>query len=170
MLTRLMRDLVFNFYWTDKYCDNLLAIGFEYTQARGACCAGTAMEVLEHLTDPAAFIEETLAYSGADTMVFTTELYEGPPPQPGAWWYYACSTGQHIGFFQLRTLESLAERLGLQFASANGIHVFSREAVNKRLLSMVTVRWATLVTPWWIRRRLGSKTMSDHQMMLQKID
>jgi predicted RNA-binding Zn-ribbon protein involved in translation (DUF1610 family) len=169
MLTRLMRDLGFDFYWTDKYCDNLLAVGFEYSLAQGACHAATAMEVLEHLTDPAAFIKETLAHSGADTLVFTTELYEGPPPQPDAWWFYACATGQHIGFFQRRTLETLAERLGLQFASANGIHVISREAVNERLLRTVTGRWASLVTPWWIRRRLGSKTMSDHQMMLQRI-
>ncbi len=99
MLTRLMRDLGFDFYWADKYCDNLLAPGFEYSQAQGACRVVTAMEVLEHLTDPAAFIEETLAFSGAQTLVFTTELYEGHPPQPDAWWYYTFSTGQHIGFF-----------------------------------------------------------------------
>ena len=169
MLTRLMRDLGFDFYWADKHCDNLLAPGFEYSQARGACRAVTAMEVLEHLMDPVAFIEETMALSGAQTLLFTTELYEGPPPLPGAWWYYAFSTGQHIGFFQRRTLEALGARLGLRFASANGLHVFSKTAVNERLLRTVTGRWASRVAPWWIRRRLGSKTMSDHQLMLQSI-
>lgn len=169
MLARLMRDFGFDFYWADKYCDNLLVPGFEYTQALGKCRAVTAMEVLEHLTDPAAFIEEALATSGAQTLIFTTELYEGSPPQPGAWWYYAFSTGQHIGFFQRRTLEVLGARLGLQFASANGIHVFSKSAVNERLLRIVTGRFASRLAPWWIRRRLGSKTMSDHQLMMQKI-
>jgi hypothetical protein len=170
MLTRLMRDLGFNFYWADKYCDNQLARGFEYSPTIGSCSAVTAMEVFEHLTDPVSFIEETMDFSGAQTMVFSTELYEGTPPQPDAWWYYAFATGQHIGFFQRRTLEALGERLGLQFATANGIHVFSRTAVNERLLRVVTGRWVSRIAPWWIRRRLGSKTISDHQLMLQRAD
>ena len=29
MLTRLMRDYGFHFYWTDPYCQNILARGFE---------------------------------------------------------------------------------------------------------------------------------------------
>jgi hypothetical protein len=168
MLTRLMRDLGFDFYWADKYCDNLLALGFEYSRAQGPCRSVTAMEVMEHLTDPAAFIEETLTLSGAQTFLFSTELYEGPPPQPGAWWYYTFSTGQHIGFFQRRTFEVLGARMGLQFASANGLHIFSKAVVNERLLRAVTGRWATRVAPWWICRRLGSKTASDQQLMLQR--
>jgi hypothetical protein len=168
MLPRLMRDLGFDFYWADKYCDNLLARGFEYSPAIGPCCTVTAMEVFEHLTDPVSFIEETLAFSGAHTMVFSTELYEGTPPQPDAWWYYAFATGQHIGFFQRRTLEVLGARLGLQFATANGIHVFSRTAVNERLLRAVSGRWVSRIAPWWVRRRLGSKTVGDHQLMLRR--
>lgn len=169
MLTRLMRDLGFDFYWNDKYCDNLLAVGFEYNQAQGACRAVTAMEVLEHLADPAAFIEEALAHSEADTLVFTTELYEGSPPQPDAWWYYAFPTGQHISFYQRRTLEVLGARLGLSLSSANGLHILSKEPVNERLLRLLTNRWASRVAPWWICRRLGSKTMSDHEFMLKGI-
>lgn len=170
MLTRLMRDLGFDFYWADKYCDNQLARGFEYSPVIGSCSTVTAMEVFEHLTDPVSFIEETLAFSGAQNMVFSTELYEGTPPQPDAWWYYAFATGQHIGFFQRRTLEILGARFGLQFASAHGIHVFSRTAVNERLLRTVTGRWVSRIAPWWVRRRLGSKTMTDHQLMLQRGD
>lgn len=169
MLTRLMRDLGFDFYWADKYCENVLAPGFEYNQGLGVCSAVTAMEVLEHLTDPASFIEETLAFSGAQTLLFTTELYEGHPPEPDTWWYYALATGQHIGFFQRRTLEALAARQGLKFASANGLHIFSKTAVNELLLHTVTGRWASRAAPWWIRRRLGSRTMSDHQLMMKRI-
>jgi hypothetical protein len=169
MLTRLMRDLGFDFYWADKHCNNLLAAGFEYSQAHGACRAVTAIEVMEHLTDPVAFIEETLAFSGAQTLLFTTELYEGPPPLPEAWWYYAFSTGQHIGFFKRKTLEILSARLGLEFASARGLHIFSKAAVNECLLRAVAGRWVSSVAPWWVRRRLGSKTMSDHQSMLQSV-
>lgn len=169
MLTRLMRDFGFDFYWADKYCNNLLAPGFEYSQIVGPCRAVTAMEVLEHLTDPVAFVEETLALSGAHTLLFTTELYEGHPPQPDAWWYYSFATGQHIGFFQRRTLEIIGMKLGLHFASANGLHVLSKTKINDRLLRVVTGRLVSLVAPWWIRWRLGSKTMSDHREMLQRI-
>ncbi|MGR9013566.1 MAG: class I SAM-dependent methyltransferase [Gammaproteobacteria bacterium] len=170
MLTRLMRDIGFNFYWHDKYCKNLLALGFEYKQSHGRCHAVTAMEVLEHITDPVSFIEETLAFSGADTLLFTTELYEGPPPEPDAWWYYAFSTGQHIGFFQRRTLAAIANRLGLHFATANGIHILSKTAANERLLGAATGRLSSRIALWWVRRRLGSKTISDHHLMLQNID
>lgn len=167
MLTRLMRDLGFDFYWKDKYCDNLLVPGFEYEEAQGNCRAVTAMEVLEHLTDPVAFVKETLDSAGAQTLLFTTELYEGSPPRPDDWWYYTFETGQHIGFFQRRTLETLGARLGLKFASANGLHVLSKSAVNENLLKLATGRWSSRLSPWWIRRRLGSKVMSDHQLMLQ---
>lgn len=169
MLTRLMRDVGFDFYWADKHCENLLAPGFEYSRAKGACCAVTAVEVMEHLQDPLAFVEETLAFSGAPIMLFTTELYEGPAPLPDAWWFYAFPTGQHIGFFQQRTLEALGGKLGLHYASANGLHAYSRAPVNRQLLRIVTGRWVSCVAPWWIRRRLGSKTMSDHHLMLQGI-
>jgi hypothetical protein len=167
MLTRLMRDIGFNFYWADKYCENLLAPRFDYKVELGACHAVTAIEVLEHLTDPAAFVEETLAAAGSQTLIFTTELYIGSPPHPDAWWYYTFGTGQHIGFFQRRTLETLGARLGLKLVSANGLHVLSKKHISERTLALATGRLAMRISPWWIRRRLGSKTMSDHQLMLQ---
>lgn len=169
MLTRLMRDIGFDFYWTDKYCENLLVPGFEYKESLGPCRAITAMEVLEHLTDPGAFVEEKMALSGAEALIFTTELYQGEPPHPDAWWYYTFATGQHIGFFQRRTLEMLGAKMGLHFASANGIHLFSKNEVNERLLGVVTGRWASRFGLWWIRRHLISKTMSDHHLMVQGI-
>jgi len=41
ILTRLMRDFGFDFYWKDKYCLNLVAPGFEYHDAVGQCAAVT---------------------------------------------------------------------------------------------------------------------------------
>ena len=69
VLTRLMRDRGFNFYWTDKHCENLLAPGYEYGPELGACLAVTAMEVLEHLTDPMAFIADALSTAGAQALL-----------------------------------------------------------------------------------------------------
>jgi 2-polyprenyl-3-methyl-5-hydroxy-6-metoxy-1,4-benzoquinol methylase len=169
MLTRIMRDFGFDFYWSDTYCNNLLARGFEYKQSFGHCRVATAMEVLEHVTNPVSFIEEIFSFSGANSLVFTTELYEGNPPEPNAWWYYSFSTGQHVGFFQRRTLIAIATRLGLYFASKNGIHILSKSIINESLLSMVTGRVGSRIAPLLIRSRLNSKTITDHHLMLDKI-
>jgi len=147
-----------------------LALGFEYSSAIGSCNVVTAMEVLEHVTDPVAFIKEMFSFSGANSLVFTTELYEGEPPKPDAWWYYSFSTGQHIGFFQRRTLVVIAQKLGLYFASANGIHVLTKTPINECLLSIVTGRIGSRLAPFWIRKRLNSKMMTDHYLMLNKIN
>lgn len=168
ILTRLMRDMGFDFYWADKYCNNLIAPGFEYTAEVGICRAITAMEVLEHLTNPLEFVNETFSAAGSQTMLFTTELYEGTPPRPDKWWYYLFETGQHISFFQRQTLEALGARLGLKFVSANGVHVLSKKRMNEQLLRFATGRLSSHLSPWWIRRRLGSKVISDHLSILQK--
>ena len=168
MLTRMMRDLGFNFYWSDAYCENLMARGFEYTPAVGQCEAVTAMEVMEHLTDPLTFVEITLNESGADSLIFTTELYEGAPPALD-WWYYTFPTGQHIGFFTRNTLSTLGQRLGLKFTSASGIHILSRRTLSQRHLLWATRPWISKGSSLLVRQRLGSKTMADHLQMLHKI-
>lgn len=169
LFTRLMRDLGFDFYWADKYCENKMSRGFEYQQGMGACSAVTAFEILEHLSDPVTFIEEIFSITRAPVLLFSTELYEGAPPRPGEWPYYAFATGQHIAFYQRRTLEALGAKLGYYFASANGLHIFSRTRVNEPLLRVVT-GWFSSCAALWIRFHLGSKTVSDHNLMISRID
>lgn len=168
MLTRLMRDLGFDFYWSDKYCANELAKGFEYVAGQQACTAVTAIEVLEHLTEPLQFIEESLSSVGADSIIFTTELYAGPPPSPAEWWYYTFETGQHISFYQHRTLEFIAKKLGLQFSTAHGIHVLSRKPISAISLWLATHPTISRFGAIWTRRRKGSKTVADHKQMLER--
>lgn len=165
LLTRMMRDIGFDFYWGDKYCENIMAPGFEYREEFGECHAVTAFEVLEHLSDPVPFIEEALAKYQPQYFLCSTELYEGDPPAPGSWNYYAFATGQHVAFYQRRTLQKLADRLGLHFASANRLHLFSRQPVDESVLRIVT---GLLASPLalYIRFRLGSKTVSDQELVL----
>jgi hypothetical protein len=167
MLTRLMRDLGFDFNWYDEFCENKIAPGFSIQQESKPYRAVTAIEVFEHLTDPKGFVEKTLAMSGSDTLIFTTVLYHGAPP-PESWWYYSFATGQHISFFQRGTLQRLASELKMQFVSANGIHVFSKSKINGTVLRFATYRAIALGTVWWIRKKLGSKTMADHELMLKR--
>jgi hypothetical protein len=162
ILTRLMRDLGFDFYWSDKYCPNLLARGFEYDKEVGACVAVSAMEVLEHLIDPLAFIDGILSTSRADTLFFSTELYSGRPPDPTEWWYYSFSTGQHIGFFQYKTLQRLAQELGLYFTSANGLHAFSRQKITPYAYKLATNPLISRIGSQIVRKKIGSRTMTDY--------
>lgn len=167
MLTRLMRDFGFDFYWYDEYCENTLAPGFSFREESKHCRAVTAIEVFEHLTDPKSFVEKTLSMAGSDTLIFTTSLYNGAPP-PKSWWYYSFATGQHVGFFQHHTLQRLATELEMQFVSANGIHVFSKSKINSAVLHFATSRAMAFGTVWWIRKRLGSKTVADHELMMKR--
>jgi Methyltransferase domain len=162
LLTRMMRDLGFDFYWADKYCANLLARGFEYDSQRGPCRAVTAMEVMEHLTDPVAFVDETLRAAQSEILLFSTLLYAGTPPRPEDWYYYSFATGQHIGFFQRQTLEMIGQRLGLHLVSEHGLHALLRQPLARNRFALATHSYGSrLVTPW-----IGTRTFDDHYQLI----
>jgi len=168
-LTRLMRDIGFDFYWEDKYCENLLAIGFEADKAGPSIRALTAFEVLEHVPDPLDFVPSLMRRFSTRNMIFSTETYRGPSPPDNRWWYYAFRTGQHIAFYRRETLQKVAQRLNLNFFSVGGIHVLSEQVLpNRPLLTMFSGRLAFPLAVY-IRRRLGSRTMSDHFKLLDRV-
>jgi len=165
MLVRLMRDIGFDFFWSDKHCENILARGFESAAAGRGFSALTAFEVLEHVEDPVGFVADLLKEHGVRTLIFSTQTYAGDLP-PTDWWYYAFETGQHISFYQARTLATLAGRLGLHFLSANGLHVVTdrpAQFARLKLLSGLLAFPAAI----YIRHRLGAKTMSDHLALMR---
>ncbi len=168
MLTRLMRDRGFDFYWSDKYCKNLMARGFDYDSTLGSCVAITAIEIMEHLEDPLEFIRDAIKNTKAEAFIFTTELFAGDVPLPSNWWYYSFETGQHIAFFQKRTLEVMAKKLELYFVSGGGVHVFSRRPINLNLFRLFASR-LSIVFSWWSRKILESRVMSDHHKMVDVI-
>lgn len=162
MLTRLMRDVGFNFYWHDKYCDNLFARGFEAGNMKGDVAAVTAFEVLEHVPNPLDFITSCLEENNTSTIILSTELFEGTPPAPEDWWYYTPDTGQHISFYQLRTLESLANRLSLYLYSYRDIHVLTDRKINKQLFRLANSKASWLGYAWAVVR-MESLTFPDHR-------
>lgn len=166
LLVRLMRDRGFPFHWSDAYARNELARGFEYEAAIGPCAAVTAFEVLEHTTDPAAFVREALAAAGSDTLIFSTELYTGDLPPPD-WWYLAPEGGQHIGFFRRDTLEALARREGVNLASHASLHVLSRRPVSDAMVRGAMSRRARLQA--WLRSRRRGLIQQDHALMVRRL-
>lgn len=162
LLVRLMRDIGYDFYWQDSFCTNVHARGFEFDARLAPFNAVTAFEVLEHLEDPVAFIADALKHAETNTFVFTTELFEGKPPAPGDWWYYALETGQHISFYQHKTLQVIAKTLGLNCYSNKSFHLFTDKKINPVAFQLLT--HPRLSSAWSLLPKyfMDSKTMMDH--------
>ncbi|MGE2816614.1 class I SAM-dependent methyltransferase [Mycobacterium heidelbergense] len=177
VFTRLMRDVGFDYYWTDKYSPNLTAQGFEADAGPGApYTAVTAFEVMEHLTDPVAFVAELLETTGTDTIVFTTELFAGEPPPTEEWMYYAFATGQHITFYQKRTLELIGQRFGMDFHTSKtrwwwlggmGLHILTRAKINPLAWRLLASPRVTNLLQGVPRRALETRMWTDADMFLQ---
>jgi len=168
MLVRLLRDAGFEFYWQDRYAENLLAPGFEWEANRDGRNATvvTAVEVLEHTPDPLGFLNECMTGSGAEAVIFTQVLHAGGD-DPN-WWYLAPVTGQHVSFFSAKTLTRIGEILGMQVQTSNSLHVISRSGVPAGRL-----RWALRVSKLpsvlWERRNAASLTWADHLTMTKRL-
>jgi 2-polyprenyl-3-methyl-5-hydroxy-6-metoxy-1,4-benzoquinol methylase len=171
MLTRLMRDIGFDFYWSDPYCENLLAKDFELPSNSEPLEAVTAFEVLEHVYDPIEFIGDALKNAKTSTIVFSTELFSGLPPKPNNWHYYLPKTGQHITFYQIRTLKFIAKKLSLQLFSKGSFHILTDKKIpfsnlSWKLLTGKFSRGIAFCTETIMKSR--SKTLSDHNQALKK--
>ncbi len=165
LLTRLMRDYGFDYYWEDLHCSNLIARGFEADKSSKPFSALSAFEVLEHVYNPLSFIQNKINQHGCRTFIFTTELYDGNVIPPKEWWYYSFKAGQHITFYNSKTLETLAARLGLQFYTINGLHIFTDKYLrNIPFLKIATGKLSSLINAFIIHK-LGSRTFDDHLLL-----
>ena len=169
MLTRLMRDIGYDFYWSDPYCDNVLAKGFDVSTSHENFEAVTAFEVLEHITDPIKFIHDVLKEHRASTFIFSTELFSETPPNPGDWYYYSFGTGQHISFYQTKTLNYIAHKLSLNFYSKGSFHIFTSKEV-----ALSNVTWRILTgkfseeISFLVEKKMKSKskTFTDYESII----
>jgi len=164
LLTRLMRDIGFDFYWSDLYCDNIFAKGVEIATTEKPFSAITAFEVLEHVPDPVEFIQRSLREAETSTIIFSTELFTESPPQPEAWWYYSLNTGQHISFYQRKSLDFLGKRLSLATYSHGNIHMLTDERVSYRSFKLIAGRLSNFFYEY-VRRNMKSRTFIDHEKL-----
>jgi Methyltransferase domain len=157
ILTRLLRDIGVAALWSDPYCANLVARGFEYTGGRAGTV--TAFEAFEHFVDPAAELDKML--TAAPNVLFSTQIIPNPVPLPKDWWYYGQDHGQHIGFFTVNTLRLLAESRGRHLLSDGSFYHLITE---RRLSPSIWRSWLRIqaLTPALARRMLKSKTWDDH--------
>jgi hypothetical protein len=145
ILTRLLRDIGFNAYWSDPYCENLFAQGFEASTTSAPFDAITAFEVLEHVHNPLEFLQASIKEKGTSTIIFSTELFHALPPNPASWHYYSFNTGQHISFYQRKTLEYLAKALSLSLLSRNNFHILTDREMSPFLFKLINSRFVKIL-------------------------
>lgn len=125
LFVRLMRDAGFDFYWSDKFCKNLFAQGFE-EDGKSQYELITAFEVLEHLVDPVQEVSEMLELG--NSLLFSTSLLPESNPAPGEWWYYAPHEGQHIAIYTPESLKRLSQQLCCNFYSdGQSVHLITKK-------------------------------------------
>ena len=160
IFTRLMRDIGFDFYWDDKYTENILARGFEYDpEKQKGFELLTTFEVFEHLVNPVEEIRRMLELS--TNIIFSTELLPSKVPSPESWWYYGFTHGQHISFYSGRTLKYIAEKYSLNFYSFGEIHLFTKKKINPILFQFI-IRLSKYGLGFLVSQLMKSKTWDDH--------
>lgn len=160
ILVRLLRDKGIEALWSDPYCANLLANGFEYRDEKADLV--TAFEAFEHFVEPVREVEKLLSI--APNLLLSTEIIPSPAPAPDQWWYYGLDHGQHIGFFREQTLQFLASHFGKYLITdGRSHHLFTESPVSAtrwKLNTRLAKRY-----PAFYSRGLHSKTWSDFKKM-----
>lgn len=128
ILTRLMRDNGYDFYWYDKYASNIFANGFEY-DGKQKIELLTAFEILEHLDNPLRDIGKMFEIS--DSILISESLLPEPAPTQKDWWYYSPASGQHISFYTVRTFEKIAKHFGKNYVHFGDYHLLTPKSITE---------------------------------------
>jgi len=137
LFVRLMRDKGFNFYWQDKYCENLFAQGFQLEPAQqNQVLLVTAFELFEHFANPLQEIENILKV--CPNILFSTQLLPDNNPKPSEWWYFTPHEGQHISIFTKRSLEIIARKYNLNFyTDGSALHLLTDKVFPEDLFNRI---------------------------------
>ena len=163
VFVRLMRDIGFDYYWQDKYTENLFALGFENTKIKnGKIELLTCFEAFEHFIDPVTELEKLLKTS--QNLLISTEFYSEPLPKPDEWWYFSPEHGQHIGFFQKKTFRYLASKFNLFFyTNGQNIHLLTEKRLPPLAFKWLS-KFSKIITPF-LKIRMKSLTIQDSEKM-----
>jgi hypothetical protein len=167
-LTRLMRDIGFDFYWHDPYSPNLVARGFELETNSLKYELITSFESFEHFNEPIKEIENIIQFS--DNILFSTELLPSTLPKPGEWWYYALESGQHISFYSYRTLKYITQKYDMNLYSNGGyIHMFTKNRkINNNLFNFL-LKFRRFGLFFYVKKKMKSLTVEDMNFLISKI-
>lgn len=164
VLTRLMRDIGFDYYWYDPLSVNLFSRHFEHKKGNKYELV-TAFEFLEHIQNPVEELSNIFTKHDCKAILFSTTLYKDPVDKD--WWYFAYETGQHISFYNKKTLQYIANKLGCYlYTNSRNIHLISKIKVNPILFWIATNLWF-LEFPI-IKYFIKSRTFRDHVEIIKR--
>jgi hypothetical protein len=166
VFVRLMRDIGFDFYWSDKYADNIFAKRFEYSDAN-AVEAVTTFESFEHFVNPIGEIEKLLLLS--KNIIFTTELLPYKIPKPQEWWYYGLEHGQHISFYQQKTMHFIANQYKINYYNFGSLQLFTDKKIYFPFLLKVFLEFSRFDFNEICKIGLKSKILSDNAKIFGKV-
>lgn len=161
IFVRLMRDIGFDFYWDDKYTQNLFASGFEW-DGNEDFDAVTLFEVFEHFNEPIPELESLFKISR--TIIFSTELHPTPMPKPNEWWYYGLEHGQHIALYSEKTFKFIADKFKANYYRSGSLHILTYHTIPEWKIK--AMKLAKLGLHNIVARKLKSKTWDDHMKHL----
>ncbi len=170
ILIRMFRDTGYDCYSYDKYCQNLFAGGFEPDDNFSASLL-FAFEVFEHIEDPLTFLQENFAKYSCRIMIVSTQTFNNTIPDKD-WWYYSFATGQHITFYQPRTLSLLAEKNNcFYFPLGSGFHLFTDQRISKLQQTIFSSRVLSTLQALYliVKQHKLSKTQLDSDTMKKRI-
>lgn len=163
LFARLMRDIGFDFYSIDKFTSNIFAQHFEPKNNFRADSL-FAFEVFEHIENPVEFLTENFSKYSCKTIFFSTLVFNGAIPTDD-WWYYVFDSGQHISFYQPRTLDILAQAFNCRYYQIDStlhlitdldLSIFDRLLLKNRNIFQIYKKFIK------IKRKNLSKTWDDH--------
>ncbi|MEO9656081.1 class I SAM-dependent methyltransferase [Marinomonas sp.] len=160
VFVRMMRDIGFDFYWDDKYTQNLFSNGFEWDGIK-KIDAVTSFEAFEHFVNPILEIEKLINIS--DTIIFSTELYPKSMPNPEEWWYFGLEHGQHISFFSEKTFDYISKKFSVNYYRSGSLHFLTKRKIPQWVL--FSLKFTRLGLHDLISIKLNSKTWEDHLIM-----
>lgn len=168
VLVRLMRDLGYDFYRSEPFCENLFAQGFDapaLASPQPAYELITAFEVFEHLVEPGDSIEQMLGYGSS--LLFSTLLVPPARPLPGDWWYYALAGGQHVALYTRQSLVFLARRYKLRlYSNGTALHLLTPRRIPASIFRLLAHYRVAMALNMFARR--PALTMSDMQQVLSR--
>lgn len=168
ILVRMMRDIGFDCYWYDKYAKNDFATGFE-SNKNDTYDVVLAFELFEHFENPKENIEEILKLSEPKVLIFSTLLYGDRTPAKD-WWYYAFEAGQHIAFYNSKTIESmkLQDRY-TTFSVLQDLHLLVRNDVKLNRNRLIRSLRKLERNFFKAKNLYSSKTFVDHSFLKNTI-
>lgn len=133
----MMRDLGYNFYWSDIYCQNIFAEEYNAEISESNFYEMlTSFEVFEHFINPLEEIEKILKFSS--NILFSTQLLPQNNPRPGTWWYYAPHEGQHISIYTPKALSVIADYFKLNlYCNGSSLHLITEKKLSLALEEQV---------------------------------